>query len=165
MVVKEADVILRDEIEGGENTVLFAASAETINKLTTRFGSTKIEFAPKGWIHAVMQAQLPGQNLYLFIAENKLQLLFPEVENIRFYNQFDCSTLDELVYYTALVTKQLKLKPDETTLVLCGGIEDGGEQQLYLQQFFNKVSLFNFADFKQHSALKQHQVVNFLGLS
>ncbi|MEX8548751.1 MAG: DUF3822 family protein [Mucilaginibacter sp.] len=165
LVVKEADVILTDEIENGDNTVIFTFPKEVISKLTAQFQTSKIEFAPKGWIKAVMQAQLPGQNLYLYLEENRLQLLFPEGENIRFYNQFDCSTLDELVYFTALVTEQLKLKPEETTLILCGRIEEGGEQQLYLQQFFDQVSLFNSADFRQHSVLKQNQVANFLGLA
>ena len=165
LVVKEADVILTDKMESGQNTVIFTFPKEVISKLTAQFQTSKIEFAPKGWIKAVMQAQLPGQNLYLFLEENRLQLLFPEGENIRFYNQFDCSTLDELVYYTALVAEQLKLKPEETTLILCGRVEEGGEQQLYLQQFFDQLSLFNSADFRQHSVLKQHQVTNFLGLN
>ena len=164
LVVKEANVILTDQMESGQNTVIFTAPAEIIHKVTALYDSPKIEFAPKGWIKTVMQAQLPGQNLYLYLDENRLQLLFPEGKNIRFYNQFDCSNLDELVYYTALVAEQLKLKPAETMLILCGRIEEGSEQQLHLQQFFGKVNLFNSADFRQHSALKQHQVTNFLGL-
>ncbi len=164
LVVKEAYVVLTDQMESGQNTVIFTAPAEIIHKATATFGSAKIEFAPKGWIKAVMQAQLLGQNLYLYLDENRLQLLFPEGENIRFYNQFDCSNPDELVYYTALVAEQLKLKPAETTLILCGRIEEGNGQQLHLQQFFGKVNLFNSADFGQHPALKQHQVTDFLGL-
>ena len=163
LVVKEADVVLTDQMESGQNRVIFTFPGEVIGKLNAQFQTSKIEFAPKGWIKAVMQAQLSGQNLYLYLEENRLQLLFPEGENIHFYNQFDCSTLDELVYYTALVTEQLKLKPEETPLILCGRIAAGGEQMLRLQQFFKEVTLFETTDFTQNSALPQYQVVQFLG--
>lgn len=164
LLIKEADLILTDQMESGQNTIIFTFPAEISSKLTVHFNTSKIEFAPKGWIKTVMQAQLSGKNLYLFLEENRLQLFFPEGENIRFYNQFDCSTLDELVYYTALVAGQLKLKPEETSLILCGMVETGGGQQLRLQQFFKEVTLFNTIDFTQYPALPQHQIVQFLGL-
>lgn len=164
MLVKEADLILTDQIESGQNTVIFTFDEALVLKLKTQFQNPEIQFAPKAWIKIVMLAQIPGQNLYLYLEENRLQILFPQGENIRFYNQFDFSGLDELVYFTALVADQLKLKPAETTLILCGTVAAGGEQMLRLQQFFKEVTLFNSADFDQNRALPQHQAVQFLGL-
>ncbi|MGI4750543.1 MAG: DUF3822 family protein [Janthinobacterium lividum] len=160
--VKEADVILTDQIESGQNTVIFTFPEELVRKLETKFQATKFKFAPKSWIKTVIDANLTGQNLYLLIEDNQLQVLFPDQENIRFYNQFSCSTTDELVYYTALVADQLKLKSEETSLVICGRIEAGSEQQLRLKEFFKEVTLFTTPNFKQRN---QHQVVQFLNLN
>lgn len=163
--VKEADVILTDQIENGQNTVIFTFPEDLTQKIATQFGTTKIQFAPKSWIKTVVDAKLSGQNLHLFLDENYLQLLFSDQENIRFYNQFSCSTVDEIVYYTALVTQQLELKPEETTLIICGRAEAGSEQLLRLDEFFKAVTLFASPEFKQQNTLQQHQVVDFLSLS
>lgn len=163
--VKEADVILTDQLSNGNNTVIYTLPEDLIRKLETQFPSVKIQFAPKSWIKTVFEAKLPGRNLYLFLEENFLQILFPDHENIQFYNQFDCSNPDELVYFTALVAGQLKLKPEETSLVLCGAVEAGSEPMLRLQCFYKDVKLFATADFAQKDSLQQHQIVQFLGLS
>lgn len=163
--VKEADVILTDQIENGQNTVIFTFPEDLTQKIATQFGTIKIQFAPKSWIKTVVDAKLSGQNLHLFLDENYLQLLFSDQENIRFYNQFSCSTADEIVYYTALVTQQLELKPEETTLIICGRAEAGSEQLLRLDEFFKAVVLFASPEFKQQDSLQQHQVVDFLSLS
>lgn len=165
LLLKEADVILTDRIEDGQNTVIFTFPEELVRKIETQFGTSKIEFAPKSWIKTVIDAQLPEQNLYLFLEENQLQILFLKEENVRFYNQFSCSTTDELVYYTALVAGQLNLKQQETTLIVSGRIEAESEPILRLRQFFKDISLFTATNFKQNHFLKQHQVVKFLGLN
>ena len=165
LVLKEADLILTDQLENGENTVIFTFPEELIRKTEAQFPSAAIVFAAKSWIKTVFQLPVSQQKLYLYLAENQLQVLFPDQKNIRFYNQFVCSTLDELVYYTALVADQLRLKPAETTLVISGRVAAAGEQMLRLQQFFKEVALFALPDNQQDSSLPQHQIVDFLGLS
>jgi hypothetical protein len=165
LVVKEADVILKDQVENGKNTVIYTFPEQLIRKIEAQFYPAEIVFAPKSWIKTVFEAKITGQNLYLYVAENQLQILFPDQENIRFYNQFSCATLDELVYYTALVADQLKLKPAETTLILCGIVGADGEQILRLQAFFKDVTLFTTPNYQQKNTLQQHQVVQFLGLN
>ncbi len=163
--VKETDLILTDQIENRNNTVIFTFPEDLLLQLETKFKTTEIKFAPKGWIKEVFKAQFSGPNLYLYLGENQLQLLFPALENIRFYNSFDCSTSDELIYFTALVAQQLKLKPEATTLILCGNIEAESEQILRLKGFFKEVTLFATPNHQKHDGLPQHQVVSFLGLS
>lgn len=163
--VKEADVVLTDQIENGKNTVVFTFPEVLVEKIKTQFPSVAIQFAPKSWIKTVFAAKLSGQNLYLYIEEKSLKILFPDQENIRFYNQFDCTSTDELIYFTALVADQLKLKPEETNLILCGRVEANGESILRLQHFFKNVKLFFAADYRQQSNLPQHQIVDFLSLS
>lgn len=163
--VKEADLILTDQLDNGENTVVFTFPKKLIRQIEVKFPLVKIQFAPKSWIKTVFSSTFAGQHLYLFLTENSLQILFPEQKNINFYNQFFCSTLDELVYFTALVASQLKLIPEETTLVLSGRVEDNGEQMLRLKRFFKDVLLFTSPDYQQRDLLQQHQVINFLGLS
>lgn len=165
MLIKEADVILTDRMEDGENTVIFTFPEDIIRKIEVQFQTSEIEFAPKSWIKTVTEAELPRQSLYLFLEENQLQVLFTDQKKIRFYNQFSCSTTDELVYYTALIVNQLKLKPEETTLVISGRVEAESEQILRLKEFFKDITLFTTTNFKQHPVLKQHQIVKFLGLN
>jgi hypothetical protein len=165
LVVKEADVIMKDQVENGENTVIYTFQEQLIRRAEAKFKSAEIVFAPKSWIKAVFEAKIPGQNLYLYLAENQLQLLFPDQENIRFYNQFFYATLDEVVYYTALVADQLKLKPAETTLILCGNVGADSEPMLRLQAFFKEATLFTTPHYQQENNLQQHQVVQFLGLN
>lgn len=165
LLVKEADLILTDQLSNGNNTVIYTFPEALIEKIKTEFPSAEIQFAPKSWIKTVFDAKLPGQNLYLFLEENTLQILFPEQEDVRFYNQFDCTTTDELVYFTALVATQLKLKPEETNLILCGRIGAESEPMLRLQNFFKDVTLFATSDFGQKNTLQQHQIVQFLGLN
>ncbi|MGI4805698.1 MAG: DUF3822 family protein, partial [Janthinobacterium lividum] len=161
----EEDVILTDQIENGQNTVIFTFPEELVRKLEAKFNTNIIEFASKSWIKMVMQTELPDQNLYLFLEENQLQILFPDQRNIRFFNRFSCSTVDELIYFTALVSNQLKLKPEETNLIICGRIGAEGEQVVCLKKFFKDVTLFTTPNFKQSNLLQQHQVVQFLGLN
>ncbi len=165
LLVKEADLILTDQVSNGENTVIFTFPETLIQKVEKQFPSAKIRFAPKSWIKTVFDVRLPGQNLYLFLEENSVQIMFPTQENIRFYNRFDCTTADEVVYFTALVSDQLKLKPEETNLILCGRIEVGSEPMLLLQGFFKDVTLFSTLGFAQNDVLQQHQIVQFLGLN
>jgi len=164
LLIKEADLILTDQINDEQNTAIFTFPEKLVRQIETQFGTTKIEFAPKSWIKTVIEAQLPEQNLYLFLEENQLQILFLDQGKIKFYNQFSCLSDDELVYYTALVAGQLKLKQEETTLIISARVEAESEQILRLKQFFKDVSLFTATNFKQNHFLKQHQVVKFLGL-
>ncbi len=163
--VKEADLILTDQLLNGENTVIFTFPEDLVRKIAAKYPSAKIQFAPKSWIKTVFDAGLSGQNLYLFLEENSLQILFPAQVNIRFYNRFDCTTADEVVYFTALVADQLNLKPEETNLFLCGRIEAGSGPMLLLQGFFKDVNLFSTSGRPQKDVLQQHQIVQFLGLS
>lgn len=163
--VKEVDLILTDQLLNGENTVIFTFPEDLVQKIAAKYPSAKIQFAPKSWIKTVFDAKLSGQNLYLFLEENSLQILFPAQENIRFYNRFDCTNADEVVYFTALVADQLKLKPEETNLIVCGRVEAGSGPMLLLQGFFKDVNLFSTSGFLQKDVLRQHQIVQFLGLS
>ncbi|RYE24201.1 MAG: DUF3822 family protein, partial [Sphingobacteriaceae bacterium] len=163
--VKEADLILTDKIANGENTVIFTLPEVLVKQIEVQFSSAKIQFAPKSWIKTIFDYQPAGQNLHLFVTENTLKILFPDQQNIRFYNQFDCTTTDEIIYFTALVANQLNLKPEETSLIIYGEAEAESEPMLRLQDFFKEVNLFYASEIKQHSLLKQHQIVHFLGLS
>lgn len=163
--VKEADVVVKDQIENGDNTVIFTFPEQLISKLASQFNTTDFKFAPKGWIKTVLQQQPAGQKLYLFLADNQLQVLYPDQKNIRFYNQFSCSSPDELIYYTGLVSNQLKLNQHETSLVVCGFVEPNSKEMLRLREFFKEVNFFTTnTGFKQQPALQHHQVVDFLGL-
>lgn len=163
--VKEADLILTDQLSNGENTVIFTLQEALVKQIEAQYPSAKIQFAPKSWIKTVFDTRPENQNLYLFLAENTLKILYPDQENVRFYNQFDCTTADETVYFTALVADQLKLKPAETSLIICSEAEDGSEAMLLLQTFFKQVLLFSASDLKQHNQLKQHQIIQFLGFN
>ncbi|RYE19878.1 MAG: DUF3822 family protein [Sphingobacteriaceae bacterium] len=162
--VKEADLILTDQISNGNNTVIFTLPEVLVKQVEGQFPLVKIQFAPKSWVKTVFDYQPAGQNLHLFVTENTLKILYPDQQNIRFYNQFDCTTTDEIIYFTALVADQLNLKPEETSLIICGRLETDSEPILRLQDFFKEVSLFSVSAIKQHSLLKQHQIVQFLGL-
>lgn len=163
--VKEADLILTNQLSNGENTVIFTLPEDLVRKTAAKYPSAKIQFAPKSWIKTVFDARLSGQNLYLFLEGNSLQILFPMQENIRFYNRFDCSSMDELVYFTALVADQLQLNPEETSLILCGELAAVSEPMLLLQQYFKQVSLFATPGFQQKNGLQQHQIVQFLAFN
>ncbi|MGI4022759.1 MAG: DUF3822 family protein [Janthinobacterium lividum] len=165
LLIKEADAVLKDQIENGENTVIFIFPEHILRKIESKFNTTEILFAPKSWIKTVLKKQPSSQNLYLFLEKNQLQVLYPEQHKIRFYNQFLISTLDELVYFTALVADQLNLKPEETTIVISGRIEANGEQMLRLKEFFKDVILFTLTNFMPENGLPQHQVIQFLGLN
>ncbi|RYE36427.1 MAG: DUF3822 family protein [Sphingobacteriaceae bacterium] len=163
--IKEADLILTDQISNGNNTVIFTLPEILVKQLETTFPSVKIQFAPKSWIKTVFDHTSAEKNLYLFIEEKTLKILFPDQKDIRFYNQFDCTSTDEIIYFTALVANQLNLKPEETSLIICGRLEIDSEPMLRLPDFFKEVSLFSASEIKQHSLLKQHQIVPFSGLS
>lgn len=163
--VKEADLILTDHIENGQNKVIYTFPEQLIRQIEVHFPSAEIVFAEKSWIKTACKSADINQSLHLYLTEKRLHILLPEQGNIRFYNQFDCSTTDELVYYTALVASQLQLNPEETTLILSGRIETETEQILCLQQYFKAVVLFSSAGYLQQNSLPQHQMVEFLGLN
>ncbi len=163
--LKEADLILTHQLSNGSNTVIFTLPEVLVKQVEVQFPAAKIQFAPKSWIKAVFDHSSAGKNLYLFIEEKTLKILYFDQQNIRFYNQFDCITTDEIIYFTALVANQLNLKPEETTLIIGGRLETDSEPMLRLQDFFKEVGLFSASEINQHSLLKQHQIVPFLSLS
>ncbi|WP_419803188.1 DUF3822 family protein [Mucilaginibacter sp.] len=163
--VKEADLILTDQIENGKNIVILTLPENLVEQVQLKYPSAKIQFAPKSWIKTVLEEKVPGQNLYLFLEEKSIKILFADQESIRFYNQFAISTTDELVYFTALVADQLNLKPEETSLLICGNVADQSREMLRLQEFFKEVKLFGKNDFDQKNELHYHQVIQFLGLN
>jgi len=82
-------------------------------------------------------------SLYLNICLNHLEIIYFEDNKLIFYNTFDYSTKEDVIYYLLFTIDQLKLNPEKTPLIISGSISIDDECYEIIYKYIRNVSLYN----------------------
>ena len=82
-------------------------------------------------------------SLYLNICLNHLEIIYFEDNKLIFYNTFDYSTKEDVIYYLLFTIDQLKLNPEKTPLIISGSISVDDEYYEIIYKYVRNVSLYD----------------------
>ena len=82
-------------------------------------------------------------SLYLNINSNHMELIYFVKNKLIFYNRFDFSTKEDIIYYLLFTIDQLKLNPEEIPLVITGNISEDDDNYKIIYEYIRNVSTFN----------------------
>jgi hypothetical protein len=159
-----ADSILVNKLDT-DNYVVFKLEADIADAISTHFSLDDVYFAGKAWIAAVNFARPYNQPLYINVESNVLQYLHFSDGKLRFYNCFEFSNADEIMYYTILVANELELNLDATSVILSGDISLSDRKihrinDLLPKVYFNQNQVVTLPD-----GFISHQILMLAGLS
>jgi hypothetical protein len=160
--VKPNEKVLAQVLDD-QNHIVYKVDEELISA-TTKFDLKNAVFSAKGWIKAIANENPPDNNIYLNI-DNQVEFLYFKNGKIRFYNAFDFKNAEDLLYYAALVTKEVGLLPESTALILSGNIPDEDNTVKHLAEFFATVSLNQIQLLDLPSEIAPHQILELIALS
>ena len=82
-------------------------------------------------------------SLYLNIDLNHFEIIYFQDNKLIFYNTFDYSTKEDVIYYLLFTIDQLKLNPEKTPLIISGSISIDDEYYKIIHKYIRNVSLYN----------------------
>ncbi|MEI6747760.1 MAG: DUF3822 family protein [Bacteroidales bacterium] len=145
-----------EEFEICRHEAVASVNAEIIYTLPSCIYSTLLSFFPEAEIsHAsgqmlenlLMISKEPAGNgmLYANVGGGRVELISIEKGKLRYLNNFQYRTREDLAYYIIFVMEQLGLNPDAITLVLIGSIERESERFELLYRYIRNISFIDQA--------------------
>ena len=64
------------------------------------------------------------RNLFVYFLEGKMNICYFEHHRFRYFNSFDLTKVEDMMYYILYVWKQLGMNPSADILSLCGDVPD-----------------------------------------
>ncbi|WP_413668097.1 DUF3822 family protein [Mucilaginibacter sp. Mucisp86] len=160
----KADSKVLAQVLDQENVIVYKTSEAVVNA-AEEFGIRNTVFTSKGWLTAIAQNNPGSSDLYLNIEKDKVEISYFAGDKLRFYNSFEFKEVDELVYFTVLVTKELALEPINTNLYLSGDLEADDKILNRLAEFFGKVEINNLRVLQLPTEVVAHRVLSISALS
>ncbi len=160
--IKEDEKVLAQQLDDN-NYVIYKADEQVLTA-AGRFKLKNTLFAAKGWITAIAQTNPVDSNIYINI-DNQAEFLCFKKGKLRFYNAFDFSAAEDLVYYAVLVAKEMELLPENTTLVLSGNINTGDKTIKLLSEYFSEAILNSIPLLELPEEITPHQILSMAALS
>jgi len=137
--VKDSEKVFAQTLDD-QNIIVYKTDGAIVSAIE-KFDLQNTVYTAKGWIKAISISTQSITKLYLEIGRDNVQFLYFNAGILRFYNTFEISDEDDLAYFSSLVTGELNLNPELTTLVLSGEVEPGDKYMSRLAGFFRKVEL------------------------
>ena len=82
-------------------------------------------------------------SLYLNINDNHMELIYFVENKLVFYNRFDFNSTEDLIYFLLFTLDQLKLNPEEISLVITGNISENDDNHKIIFKYVRNVSIYN----------------------
>ncbi|RYE17027.1 MAG: DUF3822 family protein [Sphingobacteriales bacterium] len=147
-----------------ENRIIYKVAANPAEAGDV-FGLENTVFGVKGWIKAVAGSNPSDDTLYADISGNRVFFLYYTYGKLRYFNRFEFTNADELAYYAALVTDQLKLQPKRTSICLSGEVDKDDENTGRLAQFFAEVDTTNLTILQLPGTVAPHHILSLAALA
>lgn len=161
--VKDDEKVLAQPLDD-KNSIIYKTNAALVTAVE-RFGLQNVHYTAKGWVKAIADSSPTANSLYIDAGSGTLQFLYFSAGSLRFYNTFEFGNEDELAYFTSFVADELKLKPQDTTLVLSGDISSGDKNVTRLSEFFPKTELNNLQPLELPGQVTAHKILALAALS
>lgn len=161
--VKPNEKVLAQQLND-QNMIIYKTD-EALLSAVERFNLANTVYTAKGWIKAIAKTNPANSDLYIEAGENTLQFLYFSSGILRFYNTFEFKNADELVYFTAFVTEELSLTPEDTTVVLSGDFSKDDKNMTRLAEFFPNLELSDLKVLELPGQLATHKLLALAALS
>ena len=161
--VKEGETVIAQTLDD-QNKIIYKIPASLISAVE-KFDLKNTVYTAKGWIAAIANSNKPDNNLFIEVGTDTVQILYLLTGKLRFYNTFEFKNDDELVYFTSLVAGELKLNPEDITLVLSGSIDTGDKNMKRLTDFYPNVKLNTLQVLDLPGQLTSHKLLALAALS
>lgn len=139
--VKPNERVLAQSLDR-DNYIIYKVD-EKIVAAVQKYDLNNAVYVNKGWIMAAAQDNATTQDLYLHAENGKAEFLYFKNDAIRFYNNFEFESEDDLAYFATFVVEELGLYPNNTHLKLSGHIKPEDQFSTRLAAFFSNVTFFN----------------------
>ncbi|MBD1392354.1 DUF3822 family protein [Mucilaginibacter glaciei] len=147
-----------------DNVIIYKVDQELTANMND-FDAPVINYKAKGWIKAIANNFPLDKNLYVNVADETVEFVNFHNQSLRFYNHFNFKNHEELAYYCAFVAQDLKLDPQEVTIIISGEISYGDRCFTFLADFFKEVKLSLIEPLDLPQQVKAHQILTIAALS
>jgi hypothetical protein len=152
------------QILDDHNMIIYKTNADLVAAVE-KFNLQNTVYTAEGWIKAISKSGAPNNKLYLEIGNNIVQFVYFSEEKLRFYNTFEFTNEDELVYFTSFVCEELNLKPHYTVLVLSGDVDAGDNNMNRLANFYPKIEINSLKVLELPGQISSHKFLALAALS
>lgn len=161
--VKEDEKVIAQALDV-QNYVVYKVYEQLLNTITN-YGIKNVVFAPKGWMHAIDRSEPSITDLFLNINGNQVEFAYYKKNRLRFYNKFEFTTTEDLIYYTIFVSDELELKQQSTALIISGNINDEYELYKRLSEYFQVVMINDIRVLDMPANIPSSQILSLAALS
>jgi len=162
--VKSNEMVLVNLLDD-DNYVIFKISEALATTISKHFDIRSVFFAGKPWIAAIKLAKPYIQPLYAHITGNMVQLYHTGNGQLDFYNRFQFSNPDELMYYIVLTANELNINLDATSVILSGDITVSDKRIQRVSDLLPKVYFNQNQVVSLPSGFISHQILLLAGLT
>lgn len=142
---QEQHVVIHTILPDLNSVAVFSISKDLRTVVSDAFSNVRIiaAFAPL-WRH-LNQRSYTGSHakLYTYFHEKSVEVFSFSQNRFKFYNTFTVSTIDDILYYTLAVWKQLGFSPEHDELYLSGSIPNRDNLKQELEKFVKRVFVIN----------------------
>jgi hypothetical protein len=147
-----------------ENYIIYKLDGKIVS-LAQKYAANNLVYSNTGWISAIAQSNPLNHNIYLNADRGKADFLCFKDGKLHFYNSFEYKNTDDIAYYTAFVTEELSLDPQNINLFLSGDPQSEDKTISRLKDFFPAVTFNNLQLFDLPEQLASHELLSLIALS
>lgn len=144
----------QDEVIGSHNlmsddiTMIFALDIKWSHLINDHFEEAMKYPSPAAFIDTLIPKYRTARTsgLFIDIHEDHFDLLIMENGKLRYCNNFNYKSPEDLVYYTIFVIDQLGVDIEKTELKLSGSVNEKSAIFRLLRKYIRSVELINFED-------------------
>ena len=143
--ILQNDYVAHDQIFNNECVNIYIPYVNVNNFIFKKFDSFIYNHYSSIILEEVKSNEKNSINpsLYLNICLNHLEIIYFEDNKLIFYNTFDYSTKEDVIYYLLFTIEQLKLNPEKTPLIISGSISVDDEYYEIIYKYVRNVSLYD----------------------
>ena len=160
---KANDTIITNDLDAS-NYVVFKVGEDVVKNISSFVDLKSVFFGGKVLIAAVNEGKPDEWSLYLHIEANKLHILAFKDSLVRFYNVYNFTNADELMYYVVLVANELELNLDDAVLIVSGNVSMGDAKISRLNELLRNITMNPLQILELPGGFVPHQVLFLSGL-
>lgn len=160
----KADERVLAQVLDDQNYIIYKVDEKIISAID-KFDLDNTVYLNKGWVTSVAQNNPTNKDLYLHIENSKAEFLYYKDGQIRFYNNFEFKSEDDLAYYAAFVVEELGLYANNIHLKLSGNIKPEDKYSNRLADFFPDIVFFNPELLELPADITSQQILTLASLS
>lgn len=161
--VKEGEKVIAQPLDA-QNYVVYKVDEQLLNRVTN-YDIKNVVFAPKGWMYAIDRSEPSVTDLFLNINGNQVEFAYYKKNRLRFYNKFEFTSIEDLIYYAVFVSDELELKQNSTALIVSGNVDEEYELYKRLSEYFQVVMINDIRVLDLPANISSSQILSLSALS